>query len=140
MSTLFKAPTTGGGSKYENIEDGLYRGTLLRLEEGPTFYDTKEISDEFPQGKPQPKVRWTWALSDISGKPMNEEISELTSTAVGDRSTAARFFTAHLSRPFDAKVISVEDAESESIGKSVLLSVSTKPSGYRRIDVFPATK
>ena len=139
MSTLFKAPSTGGGSKYEHIPDALYRGTLLRLEEGPTFYDTKNITDEFPQGKPQPKVRWTWDLSTVDGKPMGEEISELTSTAVGDRSTAARFFSAHLGRPFDAKAISVDDAEAESIGKTVLLSVSTKPSGYRRIDVFPYT-
>ena len=137
---LFNSPRTGSGgaSKYESISDGLYKGTLLRLEEGPTFYDTKEITEEFPQGKPQPKVRWVWSLATVTGQDLDEEISELTSKATGDRSFAAKFFTAHLGHVFDNKTMSVEDAQNQSIGKTVLLSVSTKPSGYRRVDVFPA--
>ena len=139
VTGLFNSPSTGtGGSKYEDIADGLYRGTLLRLEEGPTFYDTKTISEEFPQGKPQPKVRWIWSLASVDGKDLGKEISELTSKATGDRSFAAKFFTAHLGHPFDNRVTKVEEAQAESIGKTVLLSVSTKSSGYRRVDVFPA--
>lgn len=72
---------------------------------------------------------------DIQGNSLNEEISELTSTATGERSTAAKFFTAHLGYNFDNRVTSVEDAETEAVGKIVMLSVSTKPSGYRKVDV-----
>ena len=138
-TSLFNSPSTGtGGSKYENIADGLYRGTLVRFEEGPTFYDTKAISDEYPQGKPQPKVRWVWKIASVDGKDLGEEISELTSKATGERSTAAKFFTAHLGRQFDNRTMNVEEAVAESMGKTVLLSVTTKTSGYRRVDAFLA--
>lgn len=140
VTSLFNSPSAGtGGSKYEDIADGLYRGTLLRLEEGPTFYDTKTISEEYPQGKPQPKVRWVWSLASVDSNPLNKEISELTSKATGERSFAAKFFTAHLGKQFDNRSMSIEEAQTQSIGKTVLLSVSTKPSGYRRVDVFQAT-
>lgn len=137
--TLFKAPSAAGGSKYEHIKDGLYKGKLLRFEEGPTFYDTKDISEAYPQGKPQPKVRWIWELYTADGTPLNEEISELTSDATGDRSTAARFFTAHLGRTFDNRSDKLNDVMVECAGKMVLLSISTKPSGYRKVDVFPSS-
>ena len=137
---LFYKPGNGsGGSKYESIKDGLYKGTLLRFEEGPTFYDTKKITEEHPQGEPQPKIRWVWSVSSVDGTPLNEEISELTSKATGERSFAARFLSAHLGRVFDNKQEDVDAAVAESIGKTVLMSISTKPSGYRKIDVFPAT-
>ena len=138
-ASLFKSPSTGGGGKYESVKDGLYRGTLLRIEEGPTFFDTKAISDEFPQGKPQPKVRWTWNLSTPDSKPLDEEISELTSDATGEKSTAAKFFSAHMGKTFDNRATSLEEAVDSVIGQTVLLSVSTKTSGYRKVDVFPAT-
>lgn len=137
-ASLFKSSGNGGGGKYESIKDGLYKGTLLRFEEGPTFYDTKQITEQYPQGTPQPKVRWTWDLSAADGTALNTEISELTSDATGERSTAAKFFSAHLGRTFDNRVTSVDEAVRESLGKTVLLSVSTKPSGYRKVDVFVA--
>lgn len=137
MASLFSGPLgAGGGGKYENIRDGLYKGKLLRLEEGPTFYDAKEITEQYPQGKPQPKVRWIWGLYTADGKPMNEEISELTSTATGDRSFAAAFFSAHMGRVFDNRLTTRDEAVEASVGKMVLLSVSTKPSGYRKVAVF----
>lgn len=132
----FKSPSAGGGGKYENIKDGLYKGKFVRFEEGPTFYDTKETTDAYPQGKPQPKIRWVWSLFTADGTPLNEEISELTSDATGDRSTAARFFSAHLGRTFDVKADDVEKVQAEIVDAMVLLSVSTKPSGYRKVDVF----
>ena len=138
-AALFNGPHTSGGGKYENVKDGLYKGTLLRLEEGPTFYDTKEVSEQYPQGKPQPKVRWVWELSLPDGTPLNEEMSELTSTATGDRSFAAAFFSAHMGRQFNNQLTTRDEAVTESLGKTVLLSVSTKPSGYRKVAVFPAT-
>lgn len=137
--TLFKGAAVAGGGKYENIKDGLYKGKLARFEEGPTFYDTKEISEQYPQGKPQPKVRWIWELFSVDGTPLNEEISELTSDATGERSTAARFFSAHLGHVYDNRIEKVESAMLDSVGKTVMLSISTKPSGYRKVDVFPST-
>ncbi len=79
-----------------------------------------------------------WELQDLTGNPLNEEMTELTSDATGDRSTAAKYFTAHLGRQFDNKVHNVEDTMTECLGKTVMLSISTKPSGYRKVDVFPA--
>lgn len=137
---LFKPRTSTGGGKYENIKDGLYKGVLLRVEEGPTFYDTKKITEANPQGEPQPKLRWVWAMSSVDGTSLNEEISELTSYATGERSTAARFLSAHLGRTFDNRVDDANKAVEDSLNKEVLLSVSTKPSGYRKVDVFPSTK
>lgn len=139
LAALFKAPNAGGGSKYENIKDGLYKGILKAFEKGPTFYDTKNITDEYPEGRPQPKVRWIWDLYTADGTPLNEEITELTSESTGDRSTAGRFFTAHLGRAFDNRIDRLEDVVPLCIGKTVLLSISTKPSGYRKIDVFPSS-
>lgn len=139
MAALFNGPGNTGGNKYENIKDGLYKGKLLRFEEGPTFYDTKKITPQHPEGEPQPKIRWVWELMNVDGTPLNEEISELTSTATGDRSFAAAFFSAHMGKTFDNRVTSREEAVAESLGKTVLLSVSTKPSGYRKVAVFEAT-
>lgn len=127
---LFKSPSAAGGNKYEHIKDGLYQGKFLRFEEGPVFKDQET-------GEDQPKVRWVWNLYTKTGDDLGEEISELTSTATGERSTAAKFFSAHLGRTFDAKMDDIGETQEACVGAMVLLSISTKPSGYRKVDVFP---
>lgn len=79
-----------------------------------------------------------WELQDLQGVSLNEEMTELTSDATGDRSTAAKYFTAHLGRQFDNRTDNVDATMTECLGKSVMLSISTKPTGYRKVDVFPA--
>ena len=130
--TLFKTGGAGGGNKYENVKDGFYKGVLKKFEEGPTFNDRET-------GEPQPKVRWVWDLQTPDGRDLGEEISELTSTATGERSTAAKYFSAHLGRAFDSRVDDVEMTMEACIGKVVNLAVSTKPTGYRKVDVFPGS-
>ena len=131
---LFYTGGGGGGEKYEHINDGFYIGELKEFEEGPVF-----TNDD---GTPQPKVRWVWDLYEQTGNPVMHEnaqatISELTSDKTGDKSTAAKWFTAHTRKPFSNRVDNVEATMVDCLNKRVNLVVSTKPTGYRKVDVFP---
>lgn len=134
---LFRTGGGAGGEKYEYINDGFYVGALDHFEEGPVF--TNE------DGSPAPKVRWVWKLFQADGTtPVMHEgnqvtIADITSDATGERSTAAKWFTAHLKRNFNNRVDSVEQAMLDCEGRKVNLVISTKASGYKKVDVFPAS-
>ena len=127
----------GGGEKYDYVPDGFYTGELEKFEEGPTFTDPET-------GAPQPKVRWCWRLANADGSPVihNGEpvvISEITSDKTGEKSTAAKWFSAHLKRTFNNRTDNVEQVMMDCVGKRVNLVITTKTSGYKKIDVFPAS-
>jgi hypothetical protein len=63
-------------------------------------------------------------------------ISELTSDRTGERSTAAKWFGAHLKRDFNNRNDNVEAVMQECVGKKVNLIVSTKSTGYKKVDAF----
>lgn len=134
---LFRQGGGTGGEKYEYVNDGFYVGELSHFEEGPVF--TNE------DGTPAPKVRWIWNLFQADGvTPVMHEgnvvqIGEITSDKTGERSTAAKWFSAHLKRNFNSRVDIVEQVMLDCEGCKVNLVISTKPSGYKKIDVFPAS-
>lgn len=137
MPALFQKPPTGGPvDKFEDVEDGLYVGTLVRFEEGRPYVD--RIT-----GEETPKVNWVWELFDVSGTPIlavdgsQREVYEATSTKTGKGARSLNFFAAHLGRTIDARE-NMEDVQNECIGKSVMLNISTKPGegAWRKIDVF----
>ena len=63
-------------------------------------------------------------------------ISELTSDRTGERSTAAKWFGAHLKRDFNNRNDNVDAVMQECVGKKVNLIISTKATGYKKVDAF----
>jgi len=104
------------------------------------------LRDDFNDPINGPKkqmINWNWKLYQADGvTPVMHDGNQVTyadetSDATGERSTAAKWFSAHLKRKFDARSDSVEHAEEECVGKKAMLIITEKDNGFKRTDVFP---
>ena len=138
--SMFKQGWGGSGERYEYIVPGSYVGELTKFTEG-------RLKDDFNDPINGPKkqmINWHWLLYQADGvTPVMHDGNQVeyvgeTSDATGERSTAAKWFSAHLRRKFDARTESVEHAEQEAIGKKAMLIITENDRGFKKTDVFPS--
>ena len=137
MPSLFTKSFAGTGTsdKYEYVTDGIYIGELISFDEGRPYVNPND-----PDAEPEPKVKWSWNLFTLTGDPVMHNgaqvvISEQTSTKTGPKATAPAWFSIHLKRAWDNRE-NLEETQQECLGKRVMLNITTKVSGHKKVDVL----
>lgn len=137
--SLFDKPRSSREGDFWPAALGVYIGELVGFEKGPEFTNTDKDGNESKRFT----VQWSWELSKLSGKPLfytpedgenkgtkQRAIGEaLTSTIVSQKSSAGKWFSAHLQRDINFDSEEESDLREESMGKSVLITFSKNESG-----------